>query len=135
MTIDELRTAYEAAVCARSAGIAAARAAESAAKRAYDEAIASAAIAENADMYTGILVEWDRRYRYGPPNATDRRGRYEICTLDTVFAANVGTYRKPAIGARFIRLQKKRRDTEHQVWPLSEGWPWPRWLPEGETPK
>lgn len=107
--------------------------AEKAAQAAYDAAVAEAALAANADMYRGLMVEWGPKSRYSFRNdpwvPTGKKARWEIRTPDSVFPANrsVGL---PRMGERFLRPMKKDGSPSLgfvDAWNAKH-----YWLPEGE---
>jgi hypothetical protein len=115
----------------------AAYAMEREARKAIQEAEVAEGLRKNADMYTGVLVEWDWettgsgywRRRTGQKKLTGRRGRYEICTPQTIVQHR---HHLPEMGGRFIRLLKKDGSPALQAvrYYGSE-----EWLPEGQKPE
>lgn len=103
---------------------------EADAREALREAEERRGLADNADMYQGILIEWS--FIRPHPAMTGRRGKYEICTHKTVFPGN-RQYGLPQIGERFIRLLKK--DGSPALGFASGYRVDENWLPEGEKPK
>lgn len=109
-----------------------AKKAEQAAQAAYDAAVAETAVAANASMFRGILVEWaPPKYGWDRPwQPTGRTGRWEICTYASKFAANMASYRLPKMGGKFIRPLKK--DGIPSLGAVATLYDQSRWLPEGE---
>lgn len=106
------------------------------AERAYQDAIVEAAKDKLKDYPAGIVVEWTQwrdNWQRRPDlyKPTGRRGKYEIRTRETLFAAN-RNHGRPSIGEVFIRLIKKDGTPGTGfVESRKSG----DWLPEGETPK
>lgn len=103
------------------------------ARVALSEAEVRLALIENADMYQGILFEWER-VGFGLTRGvqkTGRRGKYEIRTRETVFPGN-RQFGLPEMGEHFIRLLKK--DGSPGLGFVSNYWK-EKWLPEGQKPE
>lgn len=108
---------------------------EAEARIARDEETVRRALANNADMYQGILVEWRNSRRSQQKEPTGRKGKYEICTRQTAFP--IGRRLLPSIGSRFIRLLKNDGTTglafayDPTRWNAESE----RWLPDSQEPK
>jgi hypothetical protein len=100
-------------------------------------AIAEAEIgkADLVNYPSGPVFEWRHSYGIGNKRLTGRRGIFEVCTPETEFAGNVGSYRRPKPGDIFIRVLKKDGtpglafETKNWNGKFSSNW-----LPEGKEP-
>lgn len=111
--------------------IRAARNAEAEAERALIEEKIRAGVDANADMVTGVLVKWEKRYMGTSRKwcSTNARGRYEIRTGTSMFHSNK-IWGLPDYGEKFIRLLKNDGSDGLGFESLNRN----VWLPEGESP-